>query len=495
MMWRALACSVSSLLLSCSAIASDFGEFRIPPSTRSSYSLSFVGNASRESRVEPGVSSRFGSMFGDVAGGYSRDRDSDPVQWNVRFDGAVRAQRNREERDSYDEVPGPGGPLETEASSEENSRRYVQEVFQLSAGTRCYPFERPIGLEAAGEIGLTYGQQWFRQAESTIQSAGGPVLVNDNHRSSSDWLYAQGGSIDLGAGYGRVRDATAVFEVALLEERLGRDGLLVRPVSAAARRKLAELFSLRSSFDVAHDLPEKFFWREVERLLREDGALVESGLDAFAVQHAAEQVVVAKSFVRRAGWFIGPLVSARYTHQVRRFDQASDSRTTSDGVPMVESWVRTSSRLTWSSDVIMYGGQLQVRLPLGTRTQLDWEERALVAGEDETERLIVNGLVRFQHLVAERWLFSANAYHQRSMQGGDSRGSSWGVGSGAGLAYFLEDALNLSLNVDHAQFQSEGMGSFPDELRGSNLRVTLAIQLARGRFDAPGLIPPVRAMN
>ncbi len=86
------------------------------------------------------------------------------------------------------------------------------------------------------------------------------------------------GSISVGVG--RVRDATSVYQTQVLEQRLLRTGALKRRLSRDAIRQLAKLFSMQGDFGLVHDYPGKHFWREVERILRENGSLAGESLDA-----------------------------------------------------------------------------------------------------------------------------------------------------------------------------------------------------------------------
>lgn len=494
MMRSARACLLC-LLLPGSSMASEFTDFRIPPSSRSSYSLSLHGSANRYSRVKTGLSERQGAVDGDLFATYHRAGDSDPSQWLVGIQAATSGRRSHDHSDSYFETPGPGGPLATNAQEIDQTVRQVQEYAAIFASARRYPFATPIGFEAAGQFLWSADQRWFGLEDIAISSLGGPVLRTEAHRSESSWSYWESGFAELGAGYGRVRDASAVFAVILLLERLERDRVLVKPPGAETRRRLIELFSLRASFQVPHQHPEKFFWQEVERLLREDGAFGEVGFDAFALLHATEFLELG-SFARRAGWYVGPLVTAQYSHQIERDDVAHDFRALTDGVPTTENISRFSTRRVQSLEGVLYGGRIEVALPLGSRTQLDLVERAQAGGDkDAPERMAASGLLRLRHLIAERWLLSGFASHTRSLRGGVSPTSVWRAESGAGVAYYLEDALRLSLDVSQVHWSAHRLDVATSRERSNNLRVVLGVQFERGRLDAPGLLQPMRGLN
>src|SRR4029078_3438604 len=96
--------------------------------------------------------------------------------------------------------------------------------------------------------------------------------------------------------------------------------------------KVAELYSLRGNFGVPHDQPEKFFWKELERTLREEGAIADSGFDAYALHHADDALVVAGfGFFRPVGWFVGPTLELDHEHSLLRPHDAARHRFIDDG--------------------------------------------------------------------------------------------------------------------------------------------------------------------
>src|SRR5262249_5648251 len=144
---------------------------------------------------------------------------------------------------------------------------------------------------------------------------------NSAHHTSNQYMY--GANADVSIGWGRVRDATPVFSALLLEERLQRDHMLARTLSVDARNKLAALIAIEGDFAEVHDEPDKAFWSEVERIVREDGALTDGRFDAHAANHVREDLHVGRmSFYRQTGWFARLVVSGRHQDVVVRDDQS-----------------------------------------------------------------------------------------------------------------------------------------------------------------------------
>jgi hypothetical protein len=398
--------------------------------------------------------------------------------------------------DAYAQTPETGVPTTSLASAERFDVRTVTGSWFLSGGMRLYPFAPPLGIELSGSLQGIDDQTWRSFKTRTEELAGGSLTVSELEQSNTQWTFRENANLDASVGYGRVRDATPVFEVILLEERLSRDGVLARPLSRPARQKLADLFSLQTNFSIVHQLPDKFFWREVERLLREDDALGPAGLAAYDVNHASEALVVARdAFFRRAGWFLGPVVSGTHQHVEYRLNQRSSRRVTQDGVVQVENSNTGSLKATDFSDKILLGGKGEAYWPLGSRTQLDLFEQAMVSRKGEDDLLLVTGSFRLQHLIAERWFAEAFVSHSRQIVGEPQQFSAWSANAGGAVSYFLEDFCRLDLIAQQAWNGFESSAFSPTSQRNTNLNVSLGITLGRGRLNAPGLFDPVHAAN
>jgi len=484
------------IALPAAGLASDFSGYRIPPSAWRRYGASFEGDASRASSVTTGRSSRDSHWRGSVTGSFSVGRDSDPRRWDITLRGGASGERMAGDTDEYRAFPETGMPVSTLASTSRSRDRLLREDLQLLAGARFYPWPAAVGIEGRGSLAGRYSQSWLSDRGVYETSGLGVVRRTEFDDSQVRSNYLEEAGIEAGLGYGRVRDASPVFLAVLLEERLTRDRVVIRPISSAARTRLAELFSLRGQFDVVHDLPGKFFWGEVERLLREDGALGEGGLDGYSAMHADEGLVVARSgFVRNAGWFAGPVLSASHRHELVRIDDAISARSVENGVPQPELFSRSGMRAVSSEEALWAGGRVEWHVPLDTRTQLDFAEEALVEFAGTDEGLSVSGVIQAQRLVGERWLATGSARHSRSIQGERPVYAYWSTAVSAGVSYFLEDLARLDLGLDHFQLGSEQGLPVSYRQRRNDLRLRLGVSVTRGGLESPALFAPLRPLR
>jgi len=274
----------------------------------------------------------------------------------------------------------------------------------------------------------------------------------------------------VGAGFGRVRDAGNVYRAWLFERRLVRDGTLIRPLSPEARARLADLFSVQYGFGMAHQYPDKAFWSEVEKLVREDGALPDSGMAAYGLMHALDPMVGGATYdVRDIGWFAGPSLSGSHAHSVND-----------------ESVNGASARTERSADQVMAGATGEYHRPIGIGWQIDLNGSAYadVKGFRWGETSFASA--RLQYRFAERWLAWLQGQHQRNLTREEDPVDAWFVRAETGAAYQLEDHWRLSLTLSQYQFRYP---HYNRQLTGS-----FGVTWSWGRFDAPGLVAPVRPL-
>lgn len=301
--------------------------------------------------------------------------------------------------------------------------------------------------------------------------------------------------VDLGIGFGRVRNATGVFTVERMLERLRAEGRLERWPSADALRRLAGIFYASGGFGAVHDQPQKFLWREIERVLREDGALPESGFDAYDLLRVLEPITVTTGrFSRPVGHELGPIVRFEHTHEIRRSTYTYRyERTVNDTLWTGYSW-NTASRSSLGTDALRVGARAEWHRPLGLRAQLSAISEVVFDVGEPDERWSASSQLSIARLVDERWFFTAIARQTRDMDKRVGRLATWSTRLELGAEYFLEDRWSLSARVLQDQWRSDfNSTAAPQFARQTGL--TFGLGFNRGAFDAPGLIDPVRPLN
>lgn len=375
--------------------------------------------------------------------------------------------------------------------------------FDATASLRAYPGRSAIGLglqaallcrvrdHADGSDGATPGWTDADRVES-----------RDRYRETT---YQYEGGLTLTIGVGRVRDATVVEDVHVLVERLRESGALARAPSPAACEKLAGVLVVMPRVGHAHERPERFVWREVERVLREDGALAGPALDAYGVLRAREPYRRLRQALmggrRRIGAFVGPALELRHQHEIQRWSSAGSQREFSGGVQSLESQHDAGARGTVNLDRVLGGAVAEWHRPVGWRWQWDASARVLFLAVPGARGLTANEMVSADWHVADRWQAGFLAMHERAYTVAGSRrdattGEMSSVSVGAELDYAVEDHVELTLAVEDRQYQQsdEYFGGEYLRQRQGEVRVGVRYRFL-GRVAAPGLFEAMRPIR
>jgi hypothetical protein len=296
------------------------------------------------------------------------------------------------------------------------------------------------------------------------------------------------------AGFGRVRDATVVFDVHLLEERLQATGALARPLSSAARERLAALLFVRPDYSWAHERPERFFWRDVEQLLSADSCLTSGRLDAFSLMRVNEgyRPTLGADFIRLRGFFAGPVASAAHSHVIRHNDRYQEDRYFEPGMPpSVTSSSRTND-LESELDRFQLGGRLEYHRPLGWRWQVDLATEALLPMRADEHGFSVASGGDVTWLIADRWKWSVDLSHSRAVfeprHSDRLQYDDWSVTWSSVLGFYIEDRTDLY--VELRQNQARQVWQSMDSTRyGRDTSFSLGLRYRfMGGYDGPRLI-------
>jgi hypothetical protein len=347
-----------------------------------------------------------------------------------------------------------------------------------------------VGVEGSLVLDAAYGQSWHVNRDDVQQWQDGIFRRIQSRQETERWSYAYFVRVGLRTGYGRVRDATGVFQALLLAERLERDRLLAQPLSDAARARLAALFYRASDYGIVHDLPAKVFWRDVERILVEDGALAAAGLDAFATLHGLDPVGPIADFRRAAGWFVGPALEYAHENTFERATNRSRHRAEEDGVILTDVETFASLRPERASDRLLAGFAAQLHRPLGPRTQLDLTGRAMFDVENADLATQAEAQGAFGHLVGERWFASGQLGYLRRIERELFQADEWRMDFRTGFDYYLEDRWRLGLSAFGLYVAAPGVSGHT-----RILGVQLGLGYGSASAEAPGLADPLRPLN
>jgi hypothetical protein len=319
-----------------------------------------------------------------------------------------------------------------------------------------------------------------------------------DHVTDENWFYQNYVSAEASAGWGRVRDASAVYEAHVLEQRLLQTGALLRPPSEAARQRLVALLAVRDDYEAHRERPVKKLWQRIEEILTEDGALREGGLDAWSILRAGESpissglsgdVLPRSPFARTVGGFVGPLFTDQHSHFIGRIDHFQIHRSFVDDSLTSTITQDNHVRIEDSNDDPSLGARAEIHHPLGMRWQADASSRVLFPIRRNREGFLVSGQGALAYMVADRWVVTTDVVHMRSLQKGKDDqvlDDFWTVAYGIDATYYLEDDLQLSLLL--REEQSRRTFSFDKPYQRNGLFILALSYRILGRFAAPGVI-------
>ena len=480
-----LACCLA-LALPTRAATDPFAEFRIPDHTWRDGSARFAFSADRHHQSTARAFDRTSSLNSMFDGGFSAGWDADALQYG--FSLSTVGQWVTSHGHSGFEIPDY-------SQRQDGTSRQAVEDWRLVGSLRSYPWDIPVGLGVSASARGSYSQGWSSSDTRTSQYY--PVTRRDEaHQAGASHRYQTVESAEVSAGFGRVRDASVVQDVHLLEERLIETGALTRSLSAGARAKLAALYYVAPAYSAAHERPDRFVWREIERVLREDGALGKGGLDPYSVLRAREPYAPPGRPMRQRGYFVSVVTEVATQRYISRLESEwayllYDSDILTDGTSGASSLREESSY-----DEATLGGAAEYHLPLGWRWQLDATARVAGPVRPDESGLNVSNRVSASWFVADRWGANASVSQNRNyFRPRGARGAlatdSWATSVGTSIAYYLEDRTSLTLTISEAQSRTQYSFSTPRYFY-RDARISFGISyLFLGRLDAPGLMDPV----
>jgi hypothetical protein len=447
-----------------------YAEFRIPAHSWSSWQLGGGASGSSEQLYPFGAAIRQNALDGNLHTGFQRGYDSDRSQHYYQVTVVSQGLHRRQEVDRT-------FPRET-SDDTFNDRA---ELLRLGGGLRRYPWQVPIGfqLAASGEASFDHGS--FDRHRSTFVDVFHNRQDEDGSQDNNQQIL--GGVFSMGLG--RVRDATSVYRAQVLEQRLLRTGALKGPLSRGALDRLAALFSIQSDFLSAHDLPDKYFWREVERILKEDGELAGESLDAYSVLRALDPHINIY-LSRQVGFFVGPSIAAVETWRYSKFNAHRLSRFYQGDSLLANTEQSVGGHSSQRFDRTQVGAVIEYHRPIGMRWQIDAGSSAYYTRLDH--QLFGGSSASINYVIADRWYAGARVGHSLSEGHLDQNGEvpRWLVRYDGFLSYWLEDSWSVDLSVVGSQ---QNQGAEFERAAGFSLGFTYRIA---GTLNAPGVIEPQR---
>ena len=472
------------LLLPSVALSDPFDDFRIPEHRVFDWTGSLSGSASHQRRqLGDDFQVQAGSLQGSIATTASWLYDSDPRLTSFTVDVRASGVRNGEDVSS---------PLVTD----QFRYRSTTEQWAMTLTDRRYPWDVPLGLEFRVATSGTYLQNWSNTRELRTLTFF-PPTTEDSRVSAQqeEYDYRVLGAGTLGAG--RVRDATAVYDVWVLEDRLRSRGVLRGPLSVATRERLAALIYNSSSYDFVLDRPGRRYWEDLIGILQRDDSFAEtwdpvSALRVlepyFGPDLSFTRFVSRSPIARQRGWFAGVASQALYSSQTMHFATSAFRQQTVNDTAQAPLVGEGASSAGHEETRIFVGPRAEWHRPLGLHWQADALTEQMFDTRGDGRMTSITG-AWLNWIVTDRWLATANASHQVTLtreSTGTFANAGWAVVLGGDLSWFLEDHLLLGVSANASQ------SAQPDRFdRAYHASLSLGYRFA-GRIQNPGITNPIR---
>jgi hypothetical protein len=495
------ALAIATLLpLAGRARGDDFSDFRIPTHQALSWTGNFDGTWRGSTSDDVTSRVRSGLIYGTTSSDFLHLTDGENGFTDLVLSALLQGGRSSNRRSGYQQ-----SPVLASGFDQRSSARSTDERWEIDYSFGRYVGGAPFVLGADARALGIQSQFWSVSRDASSQtdfvSSTDQWIESSNRRLGS----AITASLRPRVGIGRVRDATWVYTARVIEDRLRHDGVLTRALTHEARQKLADLLTLGDAYDVLHARPAKGLWAEIERVLRDDGALAPGGLDASSTQHAGESLLEAVSRGRRADGLPGTIVlrqrgasasafvSGLHQRETRSNAGGSRSQLTLDGVPQPIVSSSFSDRLVRTSDGVDAGLEAEWHRPVGLRVQLDVSAEASVPLRSQDDGLAANMNGQATWMVADRWLVQGTVSQQRDIlqnaRDGRTRQDSWGLFLAGQVSYEVEDHVTISLGLQDVQTGQRDPDAGPPLTWSYRRETTVTLGLTyrfTGRFNAPG---------
>lgn len=453
-----------------------YADYRIPDHRWSTASGTYSVDWSHDRNDTPGEQFRRGVLHSSIVTSGTWASESD--QWLRQVDLFAAGQGSRQYNDG-ERLSGAG------VESDEARSSTVEGDLALNLLLRTYPWSAPLGFTMFGHAAWQPSIDW--SANDFIQSQPpNEDRQHTNQRTSDGREIVVYGA---GLGFGRVRDATPVYQAQRLEEDLLSRRALTRHLHGRTREKLAAWFALQPDVQNAHERPDKYFWGEVDRILREDGALRDGVLDAYSAYRLAERGITNQLPLRRVGYFVGPTIQGDDQWVSSASTRHTSEEQLTNGVIVSSTDQRIGGHFSDHQRAFArVGATAEYHRPFGERWQLDAQSAATYSAGNHL--LNAGTVLQLEFMLADRWLALAAVGHDAAAleEPHTGRVLAWTAATRAEVHYVLEDRWSLS-----AAFVTQE----DHDATGDDQRQAFQLGVSRwfsGLLSAPGVVPSLRRL-
>ena len=145
----------------------------------------------------------------------------------------------------------------------------------------------------------------------------GTNIKNGDNLSTYTGSKLQSYNFSIGTGFGKLRNVTPVVSAIRFQERLKQLNLIKADLPDNVIENLARQFSRRVYYFQVHNRAEKYFWKDIENTLTNNGISLD-GLNMFADAYLRESINELR-FLREEGFMTGLNFQFNYQNMYNAF--------------------------------------------------------------------------------------------------------------------------------------------------------------------------------
>ncbi|MBU1638483.1 hypothetical protein KKC97_12535, partial [bacterium] len=409
-------------------------------------------------------------------------KDSDSFRSRIDFRASLSRDRDESNFDNTEDN-----------TTGEDVRSYPNESINLSWNGWYYPTGIPVGISASASGGLSSSK--YQSTHTGKWSSGGVDYTHTDEYISED-AYRHAGA-KCGIVYGRVRDATTIYKVRILEQRLLDEGVLSGTLSPQTLQRLAGLFYDRKEYSFQYERPERFFWRDIEAALAEDPAFNAQAFDSYSLFRMDEEINGRTWVVRRAGYTIGPVLRDSHRYSERNYANRDFVHYTSPDSSGVDTSGIYEDDSKEFSDNLSIGLEAAWYCPLNLEWQFNFTTVFYRYVQPEDDGFSLQTQASAYYEIADRWRAAGTLSHYRVLSDPhqDDPGNHnntpfnrWTLSVDARLDYYIENRTSTYLRLDWSQSKSSAPdnNTYDSEGKGFEISVGIAYNFTGFLFSQSG---------
>jgi len=238
----------------------------------------------------------------------------------------------------------------------------------------------------------------------------------------------------LGIGWGKLRNVTPVVTAIRFQERLKQINLLNNDLNASTIESLAEQFSKEEYYTDVHDRDSKYFWRDIEKTLSENGVSI-SGLNMYGSNYLMESLNEIR-FSRYEGIITGLNLQLNYENNY------------------YSEFSRIEERFfTLANAFVEFGHQMNLNSQLRGRLSLSGGPN-ITKNSEVKQKYLVEAFFGYYYELTDRIVTSITDNFNLSFENRESQNKILRNDLNLNVNYFIED--QISLNASYNLYYNEG---------------------------------------